>query len=66
MGVKKQAADITMNTKLGPGISSASCASFKVIRPLVLGSPVSGLQKDRKKTGPRPEKTGPAVLVFCF
>jgi hypothetical protein len=30
----------------------------------VFKSPVSRLEKDWKKTGPRLEKTGPAVLVF--
>jgi len=34
--------------------------------PLVLGSPVPRLKKDCNWTGPRPQKTGPAVSVFHF
>ena len=33
---------------------------------LVLGSPVSKLQKDRNQTGPRPEKDWTAVWSFGF
>ena len=33
---------------------------------LVFESPVPRLEKDRDWTGPRPEKTGPAVQVFDF
>ena len=33
---------------------------------LVFGSPVSWLEKDRNQTGPRPQKTGPAVRSFYF
>jgi hypothetical protein len=36
------------------------------LRRVVFEGPVTRLEKDRDWTGPRPEKTGPAVLVFDF
>jgi len=48
------------------GPSTLSKLGYPGQSKIVLGSPVSGLQKDHNRTGPRPEKGPDRSPVFWF